>query len=173
MAGFIKTMQAEEMQNYKNISIFCRVKSLRGEKSNIAQHHISAVYLKSNEKINCAIREIQWQAKSLKCGRIAPPSRWDGPERLPMEVRSQHDKTYELFLSLRTVKSLHFRSVRKVPVWSKEIVIIEHHLSKTKTRQRVSQHRISRHRLRKCLGTFIWYILLRTFSSVNQSESCF
>ena len=25
-AGFIKAMQAEEMQNYKNISIFCRVK---------------------------------------------------------------------------------------------------------------------------------------------------
>ena len=31
-AGFIKTMQVEEMQNTKNISIFCRVKPKSGEK---------------------------------------------------------------------------------------------------------------------------------------------
>ena len=95
--------------------------------------------------------------KSLKCGRIVPPSRWDGPDRLPIEVRSQHNKTYELFLSLRTMKSLQFWSVvRKVPVWSCDIVIIEHHalsFVKTKSRQRVWEHRISRHRLRKCLGS--------------------
>ena len=104
------------------------------------------------------VRQVRYndKLKSLKCGRIVPPSRWDGPDRLPMEVRSQHDKTYELFLSLRTMKSLHFRSVvRKVPVWSWDIVIIEHHNPslETKFRQRVSQHRISRHRLRKCLGS--------------------
>ena len=95
--------------------------------------------------------------KSLKCGRIVPPFRWDGPDRLPMEVRSQHDKTYELFLSLRTMKSLQFWSVvRKVLVWSCDLVIIEHLRNPsldTKSRQRVWQHRISRHRLRKCLGS--------------------
>ena len=35
LAGFIKTMQAEELQNYKNISIFCKIKSKSGEK----KHH--------------------------------------------------------------------------------------------------------------------------------------
>ena len=32
LAVFVKTMQVEEMQNYKNISIFCRGKPKSGEK---------------------------------------------------------------------------------------------------------------------------------------------
>ena len=113
----------------RNISIFCRVKPKSGEKNNnISKNQLSTVYLKTSDKIKCATSEIQWQTKIIKCGRIVPPSRWDGPDRLLMEVRSQHDKTYELFLSMRTMKSLHFWSVvRKVPVWSWDIVIIEHH----------------------------------------------
>ena len=113
----------------QKISIFCRVKPKSGEKKrNISKNHLSTVFLKSSEKIECAIKEIQWQTKIIECGRIVPPSRWDGPDRLPMEVRSQYDKTYELFLSLRTMKSFHSWSVaRKVPVWSWDIVIIEHH----------------------------------------------
>ena len=67
MAGFIKTMQAGEMQNYKNISIFCKVKPKSGEKKcNISKNHLSTVYLKSSEKINCAISEIQWRTKIIK-----------------------------------------------------------------------------------------------------------
>ena len=54
--------------------------------------------------------------KSLKCGRILPTSRWDGPDQHPMEVQSQHNTIYELFLSLQTMKSFHSWSVvRKVP----------------------------------------------------------
>ena len=46
-AGFIKAMQAEEMQNYKNISIFCRVKPKKWrEKNNISKNHLSTVYEK-------------------------------------------------------------------------------------------------------------------------------
>ena len=53
LAGFIKTMLAEEKQNYKNISILCRVKPKHGEKkSNISKNHLSTVNLKSSEKIN-------------------------------------------------------------------------------------------------------------------------
>ena len=58
------------------------------------------------------------------------------------------------YFCLRTVKSLNFwLVVRNVPVWSLDIVIIEHHALylETKSRQRVSKHRISRHGLRKCL----------------------
>ena len=100
---------------------FSRVKPKSGKKSHISKNHLSTVYLKSSEKNRMCHKwsEIQWQKKSLKCGRIVPPSRWAGPDRLPMEVRSQDDKTYELFVFLRTVKSLHFWSViRKLPVWS-------------------------------------------------------
>ena len=113
----------------QNISIVCRVKPKSGEKkNNISKNHLSTVYLKSSEKIICAISEIQWQTKIIKCGRIVPLSRWDGPDRLPMEVRSQHDETYELFLPWRKLKSFHFWSVvGKVPWWSFEVVIIGHH----------------------------------------------
>ena len=66
--------------------------------------------------------------RPLRSGRMIPPFRWDGRDRLPIEIRSQHDKTYEIFLSLRTVKSLHFWSVvRKVLGRSYEVVIIGHH----------------------------------------------
>ena len=67
MTGFIKTMQAEEMHNYKNISIFSRVKPKSGEiKSNISENHLSTVYLKSSENIICAINETKWQTKIFK-----------------------------------------------------------------------------------------------------------
>ena len=97
---------------------FVRLNRKVGRKNNnISKNHLSTVYLKSNEKIKCPTSEYNDNIKSLKCGRIVPPSRWDGPDGLPKEVRSEHDKTYELFLSMRTMKSLHFRSVvRKVPV---------------------------------------------------------
>ena len=100
------------------MSIFCGVKPKSGEKKQ--QHFKESLidfYPKSSEKIKCPTSEYNDNIKSLKCVRIVPPSRWDGPDRLPKEVRSEHDKTYELFLSMRTMKSLHFRSVvRKVPV---------------------------------------------------------
>ena len=68
LAAFIKTMQAVEMQNYKNISIFCRVKPKSGEKNNndISKNLLSTVYLKSSGKIKCAIIEVQWQTKINK-----------------------------------------------------------------------------------------------------------
>ena len=105
------------------------------------------------------VRQVRYndKLKSLKCGRIVPPSRWDGPDRLPMEVRSLHDKTYELFLSLRTMKSLHFRSVYGKFLCDLGILSSSNTMRnpslETKSRQRVSQHRISRHRLHKCLGS--------------------
>ena len=68
--------------------------------NNISKNHLSTVYLKSSEKIKCLTSEYNDNIKSLKCGRIVPPSRWDGPDRIPKEVRSEHDKTYELFLSI-------------------------------------------------------------------------
>ena len=52
LAGFIKAMQADEMQNYKNISIFCKVKPKSGEKkSNISKNHLSTVYLNIVRKL--------------------------------------------------------------------------------------------------------------------------
>ena len=66
LAGFINTMKAEKIQNCKIISIFCRVKPKSAEKkSNISQNHLSTAYLKSSEKIICAISEIQWQSKII------------------------------------------------------------------------------------------------------------
>ena len=95
--------------------------------------------------------------KSLKCGRILPPSKWDGPDRLPMEVRSQHDKTNELFLSLWTVKALIFGqllkkflgNLMKLPALN----TARNPSLKSMSRQRVLQHRISRQMWRKCLGS--------------------
>ena len=68
LAGFIKTMQAEEMQKYKKyISIFCRVKPKSGEKrKQLSKNHLWTVCLKSSEKIIFAISEIQWQTKIIK-----------------------------------------------------------------------------------------------------------
>ena len=53
------------------------------------------------------VRQVRYndKLKSLKCSRLVPPSRWYGPDRLPMEVRSQHDKTYELFLTDNEIPS--------------------------------------------------------------------
>ena len=95
------------------------------QNNNFLKIHLSTAHLSSSEKIS--VRYVRYNAthKSLQSGRILPPFRWDGPDQLPIEIRSPHDTTYELFLSLRTVKSLHFRSdVRKVPGWSYKVVII-------------------------------------------------
>ena len=143
----------------KDISIFCRLKPKRGEKKKAKFQRITyRLYIwKVVRKSN--VRQVRYndKLKSLECGRIVPPSRWDGPDRLPMEVRSQHDKTYELFLSLRTMKSLHFWSVVRKFLCDLGILSSSNTMRnpslETKFRQRVSQHRISRHRLRKCLGS--------------------
>ena len=108
---------------------------------------------KSNE------RQVRYndKLKSLKCGRIVPPSRWDGPDRLPMEVRSQHNKTYDYF-SL-CVQWNPFISGQLLGKFLCDLGILSSSNTmrnpslETKSRQRVSQHRISRHRLRKCLGS--------------------
>ena len=105
------------------------------------------------------VRQVRYndKLKSLKCGRIVPPSRWDGPDRLPMEVRSQHDKTYELFLICGQWNP--FISGQLLGKFLCDLGILSSSNTmrnpslETKSRQRVSQHRISRHRLRKCLGS--------------------
>ena len=107
---------------------------------------------------NSSVRYVRYnnKLKSIKCGRIVPPSRWDGQDRLPMEVRSQHDKTYKLFLSLRTVKSLHFWSVASLLsdlMKLSSLDTMRNPSLKSKSRQHVSQHRTSRQSLRKCLGS--------------------
>ena len=56
--------KSKKCKTTKNISIFCRVKPKSGEKnSNISKNPLWTVYLKSSEKIKCAISEIQWQTK--------------------------------------------------------------------------------------------------------------
>ena len=91
--------------------------------------------------------------KSLKCGRIVPPSRWDGPDRVPMEVRSQHDNTYALILAMRRLKSLNFWSiVRKFPGLTSFDTMRNPPL-KSKSRQHTSQPRISTQIMRKCIGS--------------------
>ena len=121
LAGFIKTMQAEEMRNYKTISIFCRVKPTNGEKkkNSISKNHLSTVYMKSSEKIKCAISAIQWQTKIINMW----PNRTSfqvGWSRLTHDVGTiqarYHLRAISLFVDCET---LHFWSVvRKVPVWS-------------------------------------------------------
>ena len=97
------------------------------------------------------------KVKSLKCGQILPPSWWDGPDRLPMEVRCQHNKIYELFLSLWTVDSLISGQLLAKFLCDRWILSSSNTMRnpslKTKSRQRISQYRISRHMLRKCLGS--------------------
>ena len=66
LAGFTKTIQAEEMQNYKKyINIFYG-KTEKWRKNNISNNHFWTVYLNSSEKIIFAISEIQWQTKNIK-----------------------------------------------------------------------------------------------------------
>ena len=108
--------QNANLQKHINIS---KGKTEKWRKSNLSKNHLSIAYLKNNTKINCVVIDIQWQIEIIKSGQMLPHCRWYGPDRLPMEVRSKHDETYELFLSLRTEKSLHFWTVlRKVPVGS-------------------------------------------------------
>ena len=60
----LRPCKPKKCKTTKNISIFCRVKPKSVEKkSNISKKHLSTVYLKSGEKIKCAISEIQWQIK--------------------------------------------------------------------------------------------------------------
>ena len=68
LAGFIKTMQAEEMQNYKKyINILLgKTEKWRVKKINLSNNHLWTVYLKSSEKIIFAISEIQRQTKIIK-----------------------------------------------------------------------------------------------------------
>ena len=60
-------------------------------------------------------------------------------------------KTYEVFLSLQTMKSLHFWSFIRHS--SSSSGTMHNPTLKSKSRQHVLQHRISRKLLRKCLGS--------------------
>ena len=91
--------------------------------------NLSTVYLKSSEKINCAISEIQWWTKIknvvesylLPGGMVQTDSQWKY-DPSTIKLASYFSR------SLRRAKSLHFWSViGKVHVWSRDIVIIEHH----------------------------------------------
>ena len=108
-----------KLQKYINI---WKVKPKAGEKKrNMSTNHLPTVYLKSSEKINCAISGIQWQTKIIKMwsNRTAVHVRWSRPTPDGGTIPSLQNLRAISFLW--TVKSPHFWSVvRKVPEWSYE-----------------------------------------------------
>ena len=87
LAGFIKTMQAEEMQNHKTyINILLGNTEKWREKKATFQLITYRLYIW--KVVRKSIARYNDKLQSFKCGRIVPPFRWDGPDWLPMEVRS-------------------------------------------------------------------------------------
>ena len=125
---FYQNHACRKMQSNRMISIFLGQKR-KSDATKYQHFRESTVCLKQVRKSSVRQGRHNDKLKSLKCGRILPPFGWDGPDSLlMMEVRSQHDKTYEIFLSLRRSESFHVWSVvRKVQVCSYDIVIIDHH----------------------------------------------
>ena len=162
LAGFIKTMQAKEMQSYEIISISFRVKMEKWGEIKIAtfQRFTYQLYVwKVVKKSSVLYLRYSDTHTSLRSGRIVPPVRWDGPDRLPIEVRS-HPSTMKLtsYFSLwgqwnLCISGQLLEKFLGGLMKLSSLEIMRNPSLKSKSRQHVSQHRISRQRLRKCLGS--------------------